>query len=152
MNMRLTGWMAVTGLILSGVLLAAQESLDEHSVILTGSFCEHIFDQRSRPAPKVPDGSVWDPTVEQVNALWKALPAYLDAPPKRLHRPLEHFYRQYVGFVRGGRPFIYLNAFNMNRPRWREQPVLVEDGSWDYFGVEYDVETGELLNYYTNGF
>ena len=151
--MRPAIFIILAGLLL-GTSLYAQEPLDDHSVILSGSDCQKVFDQMSRRAPKVQEG-VRTPTAEQVKALWKALPAFVAGPPKLLRNPLDGFYRQYVGFVRGGRRFIYLNAFfrrSLPLDRyWREHPVVFGDGGSRYFGVEYDVEKGQLLNFESNG-
>ena len=149
--MRASIFILLAGLLL-GTSLFAQEPLDDHSVILSGADCQRVFEQISRPAPKAE--SVWTPTAEQVNAFWKALPAFVAGPPELLSPSLDKFHRQYVGFVREGHRFIYLNAFFMHPPLdryWREHPVTVGDGGSHYFGVEYDVEKGQLLNFESNG-
>lgn len=85
--------------------------------------------------------------------MWQALPAFLNRPPSILQQPLDIYHRQYVGFLREGRRFIYLNAFRWSRPeddRWRKKPIVVFDGGPIFFGVEYDVEAKRLLNFAYN--
>lgn len=151
--MRLVHFIAFLALLFLSTPLAAEETLDDHSVILFGPDCQRIFDQMSRSAPSAKEG-VWTPTPEQVNALWKVMPDLVAGPPKLLYYPLDGFHRQYVGFVREGHQFIYLNAFPMrfNFDRyWRKHPIIVGDGGSHYFGVEYDVERSQILNFASNG-
>ncbi len=145
----LTAW----GTILSP--LHAEEALDEESVILSGPESMKIFNQMSRKGPTGVEG-LWIPAPEQVHAMWNDLPDFLNRPPSILQEPLALYYRQYVGFLRGGRRFIYLNAFRWHRAwesTWRTHPIIVADGGCGYFGVEYDVEAKKLLNFeYNDGY
>lgn len=133
--------------------LHAEEPLDDHSVILSGPDCRKVFDQMSRHSPDAREG-FWTPAPEQIKALWQALPAFVAGQTEHILQPLETYHRQYVGFLRGGHRFIYLNAFRMRQPfdkYWRERAVIVGDGGSNYFGVEYDVEASKLLNLDSNG-
>jgi len=135
--------------------LHAAEALDEGSVILSGPASIKIFDQVSRKGPVGVEG-LWTPTPDQVSALWNSLPDFLNRPPSILQEPLALYHRQYVGFVRDGRQFIYLNAFRWHKAwesTWRTQPIIVADGGCAFFGVEYDVSARKLLNFeYNDGY
>lgn len=135
--------------------LRAKEALDEASIVLSGPESMAIFDQKSRKGPAGVEGT-WTPTPDQIDAMWKALPDFLNRPPSVLQKPLDMYHRQYVGFLRGGRRFIYLNAFRWHEAwetTWKVRPIVVFDGGSGFFGVEYDVEGEKLLNFeYNNGY
>jgi hypothetical protein len=70
------------------------------------------------------------------------------------------YYRQYAGFVIGGRRVIYVNGVadsavrstNPNQPfDWRTQAVQICDGGTVTFGVEYDPQTRQFSNFAFNG-
>ena len=71
------------------------------------------------------------------------------------------YYRQYAGFVIGGRRIIYVNGVdesaverdpNPARPfDWRTQPILICDGGPITFGAEYDPATHQISNFAFNG-
>ena len=90
------------------------------------------------------------------------------------------YFRQYVGVVHEGRRYIYLNGFPTDSVRedvqlygelkaknspalagmpsyladanyWREHAIVVCDGGYVYWGVEYDPVTHEFSNLSENG-
>jgi hypothetical protein len=73
--------------------------------------------------------------------------------------PPQGWRRQYGGFLRGGRRFIYGNFFpheaGDDRPAdndWRHAPMMVCDGGHAFFGVEYDVEGRRFTHLGFNGY
>lgn len=117
--------------------------------------------QCSRRSPPAGEAT-WQPAAADIVALEAALPAALAAnhapgspDGSRLNAD---WLRQYVGLLRGGRRFIYGNFFPREAgpvpgepDRWRSQPVIVCDGGPSFFGVEYDVEAGRIMQVDFNG-
>ena len=125
-----------------------------------------LYRQCSRATPEHVDGE-WTPTLADVAALERELPAFLAAVDTesvfygRL-RPLGSFIRQYGGFTRGGRRFIYA-SFSLPLPEevrrelgpdsaaWRRWPTQVCDGGSGFFGLEYDVDRHRFGELHVNG-
>ena len=114
--------------------------------------------------------SFWTPTDSIVVALEQRLPGFFESVAadesrkKRLYGSvpeLAAFVRQYVGIVRGDRPFVYVNAWIDSRrvderpsssPRVQAEPVGgVCDGGNSAFGVEYDVRSQRFRLFRFNG-
>jgi plasmid stabilization system protein ParE len=73
---------------------------------------------------------------------------------------LPEYRRQYVGIIptRGVRR-ILMNSFpghgpkaDDQHPRWRHEIVVVEDGGYSYWRLQYDVATGTYLEFDSNGY
>jgi hypothetical protein len=77
--------------------------------------------------------------------------AHPEAPDQ--WKQLPFFMRQYLGVVRGGRSFIYVNLFRLGKPSddWRSHAVVVCDGGPNFFGVEYDLSAGRFHHIGFNG-
>jgi hypothetical protein len=86
--------------------------------------------------------------------------------PNALHA--DDYFRQYAGFVVGGRPIIYVNGihrsyiestiraqkevlFHIAGSDWQHEPIVVCDGGAAFFGVEYDVDSRTFRNLAFNG-
>jgi hypothetical protein len=113
-----------------------------------------VIDQCSRSAPEHVT-HFWRPTVAQVEAAEKALPAFLHA---KGHKDwLRGSFRQYVGVVVAGRRLIYLNAFPAPTPGTadardaRTKAYIVCDGGSSFWGAEYDPATGRFQHLDSNG-
>jgi len=89
--------------------------------------------------------SGWDPTPALVAEAEARLPGFVSMnrtmngyrrPPK----PLDEYYRQYVGVVIGGERFIYVNLFprSLAEGGWRTGYLLVCDGGAEYWSVLFD--------------
>ena len=72
---------------------------------------------------------------------------------------LETYAFQYIGVVRNGKKFIYINAFPANYAErkdlytkdWTKQPIIVHDGGNGFWGVLFDVEKQEFSSLSING-
>lgn len=115
-----------------------------------------VLKQCSRPTPQA-DG-YWDVTKEDILKLERALPDYakLNSPKhcEDLVQKLSLYKRQYVGIIVQGRKIIYVNTLLPNEysgRSWKMEPEMVCDGGCDFWGVEFDVESGQFSNLYSNG-
>lgn len=117
----------------------------------------------NRPAPG-PIEAIWTPdatTIRQLeSALGPALQTAIDRfPESRRPKPVAgDYYRQYAGFVVGGKRIVYINGLHhqiidsSQRPDdWKVTAASPCDGGMLFFGAEYDVETGKVLNILFNG-
>lgn len=104
------------------------------------------LNQCSRDAPKT-DGKYWLPTASEITAFEVELPLTLELRERngqRVPPRFQQFRRQYIGFTRNGRRFIYGNfsAIYDDEPwkRWEflERPVVVCDGGTNFWSVVYD--------------
>lgn len=131
------------------------------AVVLPAAAMPTILRQCSRQSPAAGEGS-WEPSAAEIVALEAAATAALRARQEPNDPDWSRFpddwRRQYVGFVRGGRRFIYGNAYPREIDRhardpdqWRREPAIVCDGGPSFFGVEYDVEAGRITQLAFNG-
>jgi hypothetical protein len=129
--------------------------------ILTGAEALALSHQCSRPAPG-PVSAQWIPTAAQIEAIEPNLGTVLRAhlAAAQVNAAVSDYYRQYAGFVVGGRRMIYVNgveraAIEQTNPDhpfdWRRQATGICDGGAITFGVEYDVEAGEFSHFAFNG-
>jgi hypothetical protein len=105
---------------------------------------------------------VWTPSAAQLDALEDDLILLLS---RQLEAAGESpspgdYYRQYAGFVIGGRRVIYVNGVRSDAVEranpahpfdWRMQATAICDGGPITFGVEYDVQTRQLSRFSFNG-
>jgi hypothetical protein len=131
------------------------------STILTGAEARALSHQCSRTSP----GSIeaqWTPTAAQISVIEPNLGTVLRAHLVTAHvnAAVSDYYRQYAGFVVGGRRMIYVNgvarsAIEQTNPDhpfdWRRQATGICDGGPITFGVEYDVDAGEFSHFAFNG-
>ena len=108
----------------------------------------------SREAPAADSG--WTPSVLDVNQLEADLPQLLSRVNtnccKVAHKPrLDKYFRQYVGFVRDGKRFIYVNAIPLTEVRDSHMFTDIEkkyadvcDGGASYWGALYNLEQRTL--------
>ena len=146
---------------------AAQEQVAElwtadTRTVLTGDAARTLARQCSRVSPG-PVEDVWAPTDAEVEAIEDDLILLVA-------RELENagqspspggYYRQYAGFVIGGRRIIYVNGVDesaiQREPNpahpfdWRTQAVQICDGGPITFGAEYDPATRQFSNFAFNG-
>lgn len=129
--------------------------------VLPAAAIPTILQQCSRQAPTAGEGG-WEPGAIDITALETATAAALRErrvtnDPDWSRFP-QGWRRQYVGITRGGRRFIYGNAYPADAGRhssdadqWRREPVIVCDGGPAFFGVEYDVEAARITQLAFNG-
>lgn len=142
----------------------------ETRTVLTGDQARALSHQCSRVSPG-PVTDIWTPSEDDLNTLEDVLIA-------QLARELEQrgespspggYYRQYAGFVIGGKQIIYVNGVDesvierdlappSSDPNaivinfdWRTQATQICDGGAITFGVEYDPSTGRFSNFAFNG-
>jgi len=96
----------------------------------------------------------WVPTDAQLNALEPKLIAFLTSlESDEALPPSTTYHRQYLGFVKHGRRYIYGSFYpgqGKMATRERDNPVRVCDGGSAYWGVVYDPETGEFSDLVVN--
>jgi len=125
------------------------------AAILPVESAPELLEQCSRDTLS-PVESFWLPSQLEVNALETRLPGYLEergwpAPSK----PLHVYVRQYAGVVSRGRRVIYTSFLHESSlpdfPEWHLQAAIVCDGGDHYWGIAYDVATGEFVPPEYNG-
>ena len=102
--------------------------------------------------------SYWEVSREDVQRVDHALLAHLRTAHKKMtmaYQP-EKFLRQYAGFRRGERPFIYVNAFPSEEMAFSKADpskglFIGCDGGDLFWGIEYDVGRGTFDEFEPNG-
>jgi hypothetical protein len=140
---------------------AASPPLSPDAAILPAAAASRLLEQCSRGVPPAYDGH-WTPSAGDIAALEAALPQALSATRSagaETRNAPQGWKRQYGGFLRGGRRFIYGNFFpgEMGGSRtpdgdWHHAAVVVCDGGHAFFGVEYDVEGRRFTHLDFNGY
>ena len=158
-------------LILAAAATArAEDAQQSHFLPDTGAIfpvatARDLAEQCSREAPENIEGT-WTPSQKQIAALEPKLEELLAqslAQKKqrgdRYVPAVSDYYRQYAGYVIGGRKIIYINGFDKRIVQssaehgldWHVTPVRVCDGGNAFFGVEYDVEVKRFGKLAFNG-
>jgi hypothetical protein len=114
----------------------------------------------NRPAPG-PIQDIWIPDLAIIRRLETALgPALQEAIEESNIAPVKpnagDFYRQYAGFVVGGKRIVYINGLHkktidLGAERWQTQAFSPCDGGMLFFGAEYVVETRTVRSIVFNG-
>jgi hypothetical protein len=86
--------------------------------------------------------------------------SYLTREVGKILDELVTYRRQYIGIVvDGGSRRILVNCFpgpsvdpSDFYAYWRQQPVLVLDGGFRYWRIQYDVDTGQFMEFDSNGY
>jgi hypothetical protein len=134
----------------------------DNRTILSGDAAHALVRQCSRVSPGPVEG-VWTPTDADVQRMEGTL--ILEVSKQFRERGVTlspgDYYRQYAGFVIGGRRIIYVNGVvesailrepNPDHPfDWRTQAVSICDGGTITFGAEYDPELNTVSNFAFNG-
>jgi hypothetical protein len=124
---------------------------DPHAVLLPGSAARQVKQLCSREFPKV-DGA-WTPSRTILETMESRIEkvAELESMHGRIKDPRQS-YRQYVGVLIKGKRYIYINGM-CERPRenWDKRLEDVCDGGSCFWGVLYNVESGNFSNLQTNG-
>lgn len=143
---------------------AQEPGLPPDAVVLPETIAKHLLGQCSRDVPPAyDDAGQWQPSAEDIAALEAVLPQALIAASAREANEFREaprgWRRQYGGFLRGGRRFIYGNFFPHRGAGfghwdkdWRQAPVMICDGGHAFFGVEYDVEGRRITHVDFNGY
>jgi hypothetical protein len=130
--------------------------------ILNGDAARTLAHQCSRVSPG-PVEDVWTPTDAEVDALENDLILLVARELEGAGQSPSPggFYRQYAGFVIGGRRVIYVNGVDESAVEresdpahpfdWRTQAVQICDGGPIAFGVEYDPAMRQFSTFAFNG-
>jgi hypothetical protein len=141
-------------LLLIGLVYATTcGARDRQIFVLTPTAGPNLLGQCSRPEPQN-DGGFWAPTSAQIADLESHLRAFLASTPKAATLfDLDRYHRQYLGFLRGGKRFIYGNFYSHYYDPKREatQPVLVCDGGRGFWGIVYSVDSSTFSDFFVNG-
>lgn len=132
------------------------------STVLAGAAAMALTHQCSRPSPG-PVSAQWTPTAAEAAALEPRLGSILRThlAQSQVTASVGDYYRQYAGFVIGGRRQIYVNGVhrsavgqdpNPEHPfDWRTQAIGICDGGSVTFGVIYDPAVQEFTQFAFNG-
>lgn len=135
----------------------------ETRTVLTGDAAMSLAHQCSRISPGPIEG-VWTPSDTEAAALEDDLILLVAREMEEAgqsHSP-GGYYRQYAGFVIGGKRIIYVNGVDeraidadpspaFHPSNWRTYAVQICDGGPITFGVEYDPATRTFSNFAFNG-
>ena len=147
--------------VLSAAALATIWSLidPQYVAVLPADQVSSMMRQCSRSVP-VAGTPYWRPSrtlIAEMEAKVHDLVAEGQHADQRPRPTFPHGYtRQYVGYKRNGRHYIYGNyapVYDDEAAKslyWRDKPVIICDGGHHVFGVEYDVAKHTIINYASN--
>lgn len=106
------------------------------------------FRNCSRPVPQGMT-SYWQVSPSDLAKVDQSLLQYLDitAVTKRLRKPPSAFGRQYLGFNRGNRRFIYINAYLKATGDTKSTYVRRCEAGNQTWGIEYDLQQQLFANF-----
>jgi len=111
-----------------------------------------LLQQCSRSTPQDVDG-FWKPSVAEISDMENRLVLFLKRTSPSIL--LSDFRRQYVGFSRAGKRYIYGNFYRASLPlRLKDEtiePVIVCDGGQSFWGVVFSIDTKEFQEMAFNG-
>lgn len=100
----------------------------------------------------IPSGG-WKPSEAIIKKAQPVILEYIKNSDEKIFKNLDQYRCQYFGIIINGKRRIYCNFFWLPEygENWRSNPVIVDDGGNWYFQLEYDIETGNCLNFSVNG-
>jgi hypothetical protein len=123
--------------------------------ILSPNAGQSLLRQCSRSSP-ANVSQFWNPSVEQIQRLERALPGYLRSSEGR--KPViattVEYHRQYVGIVVNGKRLIYGNFYPTSVSDYfdeRSTPVVVCDGGGSFWGIVFEPESSMFFDLQING-
>jgi hypothetical protein len=144
-------FLAVT--LLFAAQAAPTPSWQDSGVILKGEPARALLRLCYRPELMV--SGQWTPSGQQITQLETKLRAQfstLEFFPAKPKGPLEKLYRQYAGFISGGRKIIFVSFFPKDIGMdWRSQAVVVCDGGPSVWSVEFEVNGARFVNARVSG-
>lgn len=112
-----------------------------------------LLRQCSRSTPEGATG-YWKPTRRDIAELEKHLVPFLKSTPAgSAALPLTNYHRQYVGFVKDGKRYIYGNFYTPS-PDFKNEasrPIVVCYGGKHFWDVVYSIETESFNDLQFNG-
>ena len=135
-----------------GLTLAANFAYAESSAfILSPKKGPILLGQCSRSTPQNVE-SFWTPERSQIAELERLIEPFLRSSPAGMGvLPLAHFHRQYVGFVKDGKHYIYGNFYRIKHKDEAVEPVVVCDGGSSFWGVVFSVDSKTFQELKFNG-
>jgi hypothetical protein len=111
----------------------------------------------------------WTPSADETQKALVATQAYLEKPDsfyeyqkleiKKILKHTKEYRVQFVGVERDGKKYIWCNFFPVPRKGqedtfkdWKRQEVMMEDGGFRYWQIEYDPKTGKCHKFSSNGY
>lgn len=109
----------------------------------------------------------WTPTSDQTGKALKSIQKFLEAPQdvhkyqkeeiKKISANGSKYCVQFTGVYLKGRKIIRCNFFPAKRveqrfPFWKKNQVVVCDGGFWFWNIDYDVEKETCLNFDSNGY
>lgn len=111
----------------------------------------------------------WKPSADETQTALMAIQSFLERPTstndwskgeiKKIRIHLKEYRVQFVGVVRDGKKVIWCNFFPAPRKGekdsfqyWQRQAIMVDDGGFWYWQIEYDPSTGKCLKFMSNGY
>lgn len=141
-------------LVFVGFVWGVSGAQDAHVFILPPSIGPKLLAQCSRPTPQSVS-SFWSPTLQDVAELETLLAPFMRSTPSGAAAlPLERFHRQYVGFIRDGKRYIYGNFYagGFGLQDEQRQPMVICDGGNYFWGIVFTVESKSFEDLHFNGF
>ena len=158
-NMRL----CAAGTICLLIPLASQTTSQERSklvdtgVIFTAQHLESLVEFNKMGILTAP---FWTPSPEQILQLEAHLKTYIwrrrwHPGAKTVVAEFGNYKKQYSGYIKGGKKWIYVNAFCeelwKGDDRWRDSEIIVFDGGPCFFQVHYHPSGSRFDRLYING-
>ena len=133
--------------LLTSALAVAGET---ESYILPAEKGARMLRQCSRTTPQEVK-SFFTPDPSQVTELEARLTSYLSRVKPAIQ--FQEYSRQYVGFIKDGRRYLYGNFFQSTAkiPRASSEPIIVCDGGEGFWGVVYSLDSKTFEDISFNG-
>jgi len=141
---------------------------------ILASFAFHLFALAGMETDIPPTNRVilksesWTPTADQAQKALASIQSFLAKPAttneyrlreiKKILANSRNYRVQFIGIIRDGRKIIWCNFFpaageGKDEFRdWRKERVVVDDGGFYYWQIEYDPATDKCSRFYPNGY
>jgi hypothetical protein len=161
----------LVGLVISLMILGTTDSYSQkdkfvpvYSTIISSNKGPEMLRQCSRSVPdKV--GSYFDLTLNDIQVLENNFKNVLKIKASDccllggMIKNIRNYCFQYVGIAINSKKYIYINAFQIESEQdlkiffkdWKTNPVVVCDGGESFWGVLYDIESGQFIQLSING-
>jgi hypothetical protein len=147
----------IRSLLALGTLLVSQFALADApaSYILPASLGPAVLNQCSRSSPQNVE-EFFTPDPGDVADMEVRLAPYIKNRSSHIH--FETYGRQYVGFTKKGRRYLYGNFFNLKLfdssfplKNPQSKPVVICDGGENFWGIVYSLDSQSFSELHFNG-
>lgn len=138
---------------LSLSMLSGTAAAEGNSFVLPVNEGTALLQQCSRSTPSNVE-VFWVVQQPQINELEKRLELFLRSSTGGTSAlPIKRFHRQYVGFIKGGKRYIYGNFYPAGKISLGEEntPVIICDGGRSFWGIVFAVESKTFRDLQFNG-